>query len=57
MGKPGDVIFVPKGVLHRFVVGYKGGHALVISPSELEFYFFKVNYLTKVKYYMKQNQI
>jgi quercetin dioxygenase-like cupin family protein len=38
-GKPGDVIFVPKGSPHRFVVGYKGGHALVISPPELEFYF------------------
>ena len=41
MGKPGDVIFVPKGSPHRFVVGYKGGHALVISPPELEFYFLK----------------
>ena len=44
-GKPGDVIFVPKGTPHRFVVGYKGGHALVISPPELEFYFFKVSEL------------
>jgi quercetin dioxygenase-like cupin family protein len=43
--KPGDVIFVPKGTPHRFVVGYKGGHALVISPPELEFYFFKVSEL------------
>ncbi|MGZ5551700.1 MAG: hypothetical protein ACXWE7_13025, partial [Nitrososphaeraceae archaeon] len=30
---------------HRFDVGYKGGHALVISPPELEFYFFKVSEL------------
>ncbi|MGZ5491573.1 MAG: cupin domain-containing protein [Nitrososphaeraceae archaeon] len=44
-GKPGDIIFVPKGSLHRFDVGYKGGHALVISPPELEFYFFKVSEL------------
>jgi quercetin dioxygenase-like cupin family protein len=44
-GKPGDVIFVPKDVPHRFVVGCKGGHALVISPPELEFYFFKVSEL------------
>ena len=44
-GKPGDVIFVPKGTPHRFVVGYKGGHALVISPPELEFYFLKVSEL------------
>jgi quercetin dioxygenase-like cupin family protein len=43
-GKPGDVIFVPKSP-HRFVVGYKGGHTLVISPPELEFYFFKVSEL------------
>ena len=44
-GKPGDVIFVPKGTPHRFVAGYRGGHALVISPPELEFYFFKVGEL------------
>ena len=44
-GKPGDIIFVPKEAPHRFVVGYKGGHALVISPPELEFYFFKVSEL------------
>ena len=44
-GKPGDEIFVPKGAPHRFVVRYKGGHALVISPPELEFYFFKVSEL------------
>jgi mannose-6-phosphate isomerase-like protein (cupin superfamily) len=45
VGKPGDVIFVPKEVPHRFVVGDQGGHALVISPPELEFYFFKVSEL------------
>jgi quercetin dioxygenase-like cupin family protein len=56
-GKPGDVIFVPKETPHRFIVGYKGEHALVISPPELEFYFFKVNYLTKAKFHMKQNQV
>jgi quercetin dioxygenase-like cupin family protein len=56
-GKPGDIIFVPKEVLHRFVVGHKGGHALVISPPELEFYFFKVNYLTKGRFHMRQNQV
>lgn len=50
MGKPGDIIFVPKEAPHRFVVGEKGGHALVISPPELEFYFFKVSELTKVKF-------
>ena len=45
MGKPGDIIFVPKEAPHRFVVGHKGGHALIISPPELEFYFFKVSEL------------
>ncbi len=45
LGKPGDVIFVPKGTPHRFVVGHKGGHALVISPPDLEFYFLKVSEL------------
>ncbi len=44
-GKAGDVIFIPKGIPHRFTVGQKGGHALVISPPELEFYFFKVSEL------------
>ncbi|CAN5583920.1 hypothetical protein BH23THE1_BH23THE1_16890 [soil metagenome] len=44
-GKPGDTIFVPKKTPHRFKVGPKGGHAIVISPPELEFYFFKVGEL------------
>ena len=44
-GKSGDVIFVPQGSPHRFVVGHKGGHALVVSPPDLEFYFFKVSEL------------
>ena len=26
-------------------MGYKGGHALLISPPEFEFYFFKVSEL------------
>jgi hypothetical protein len=46
VGKPGDEIFVPKVVPHRFAVGDKGGHALVISPPELEFYFFKSSEFT-----------
>lgn len=45
MGKSGDLIFVPKGVPHRFIVGNNGGHAIVISPPELELYFFKVSEL------------
>ncbi len=45
MGKSGDTIFVPKGISHRFKVGHKGGHALIISPPELEYYFFKFSEL------------
>jgi quercetin dioxygenase-like cupin family protein len=45
VGKSGDVILVPKAVPHRFIVGPKGGHAIVISPPDLEFYFFKVSEL------------
>jgi quercetin dioxygenase-like cupin family protein len=44
-GSPGDVISVPKETPHKFVVGQKGGHALVISPPDLEFYFLKVSEL------------
>lgn len=44
-GKPGDTIFVPKDTPHRFEVGPKGGHAIVISPPELELYFFKIGEL------------
>jgi len=43
--KPGDTVFVPKDVPHRFELGAEGGHAIVISPPELEFYFFKVSEL------------
>ena len=43
--KPGDTVFVPKDTPHRFEVGAEGGHAFVISPPELEFYFFNVSEL------------
>ncbi len=45
MTKPGDVILVPKGVPHRFVAGSKGGKVIVISPPELEFYFWEISKL------------
>jgi len=45
MAKTGDVILVPKGSAHRFVAGNKGGNIIVISPPELEFYFWKVGEL------------
>jgi quercetin dioxygenase-like cupin family protein len=41
IGKPGDTIFIPKGVPHRFVVGDKGGHALVLVLQSLSFIFLK----------------
>jgi quercetin dioxygenase-like cupin family protein len=43
--KTGDAISIPKGVPHRFVVGSNGGRSLIISPPELEHYFFKVSEL------------
>ncbi|QMU53444.1 MAG: cupin domain-containing protein [Nitrosopumilus sp.] len=43
--KVGDVICVPTGALHRFVAGHNGGHVIVISPPNLEFYFWKVSKL------------
>jgi len=47
MAKAGDVIFVPRAAPHRFVAGKNGGHSLVISPPELEFYFYKVSELLR----------
>lgn len=47
-GKPGNTIFVPKETPHRLEVGSKGGHAIVISPPELEFYFFIVGELFSI---------
>jgi len=43
--KAGDVICIPTGALHRFVTGSNGGHAIVISPPNLEFYFWEVSKL------------
>jgi quercetin dioxygenase-like cupin family protein len=45
MAKAGDVILIPMDVPHRFVTGKDGGHSCVISPPELEFYFWKVGEL------------
>ena len=58
MDKSGDTIFFPKGTPHRFEVGRKGGHALIMSPPELEHYFFKVGELFskgKVSYKTESN--
>jgi len=45
MVKVGDVIFVPKEAPHRFVAGSNGGHIVVISPPQLEFYFWEISKL------------
>jgi len=41
----GAVVSVPIGAPHRFVTGKNGGRALIISPPELEHYFFQVSQL------------
>ena len=43
--KAGDVICVPTGASHRFVTGSNGGHVIVVSPPNLEFYFWEVSQL------------
>lgn len=43
--KVGNVICVPTGASHRFVTGSKGGRVTVISPPNLEFYFWEVSKL------------
>ena len=43
--KVGDVICVPTDASHRFVTGPNGGHVMVISPPNLEFYFWEVSQL------------
>ena len=45
LAKAGDSVCVPTGALHRFVTGDKGGHVMVISPPNLEFYFWEVSKL------------
>lgn len=49
-GKPiqaeaGDVVCIPTGASHRFVAGPNGGHVIVISPPNLENYFWEVGKL------------
>ena len=45
MASVGDVICVPTNVTHRFVTGKNGGHVFVVSPPNLEFYFWEVSQL------------
>lgn len=44
---PGDVIVVPKSTPHKFTTGDSGGEVLIISPPDLENYFYKVSVLLK----------
>ena len=44
--KMGDTIIVPKGISHKFNSGNNGGEFLVISPPDLENYFYKVSQLS-----------
>jgi quercetin dioxygenase-like cupin family protein len=46
--KTGDVISIPKGTPHRFIVGNTGGRVLITSPPRLEHYFFKVSELLAI---------
>ncbi len=47
LAKAGDVVCVPTGSPHRFVTGENGGHVIVSSPPNLEFYFWNVSKLLK----------
>ncbi len=40
--RPGDFVFIPKGLPHNYQSGPQGGKVLVISPSGLEGYFKEV---------------
>lgn len=41
----GDTVIVPQGISHKFYSGKTGGQFLVISPPDLEFYFYEVSQL------------
>jgi quercetin dioxygenase-like cupin family protein len=45
LAKAGDVVCVLTGSPHRFVTGENGGHVIVSSPPNLEFYFWEVSKL------------
>ncbi|MCE9652576.1 MAG: cupin domain-containing protein [Nitrosarchaeum sp.] len=44
--KSGDTITVPKGISHKFHSGNDGGEFLVISPPDLENYFYETSQLS-----------
>lgn len=43
--KTGESISVPRGIPHRFLVGTNGGRVVIISPPDLEHYFYQVSEL------------
>ncbi|NOS62686.1 MAG: cupin domain-containing protein [Nitrosarchaeum sp.] len=43
--KVGDTVTVPNGTTHKFNAGNNGGEFLVISPPDLENYFYEVSQL------------
>lgn len=49
MAKEGDVVCVSTETPHRFVTGDKGGHAIVVSPPNLEFYFWEISKLMSTR--------
>lgn len=42
MAVPGDIVVIPKGVPHRYLSGEKGGQVMVITPPNLEHYFWEI---------------
>jgi mannose-6-phosphate isomerase-like protein (cupin superfamily) len=40
--EPGDSVVIPPHIPHRYVSGDQGGHAYVITPPDLEHYFWEV---------------
>jgi mannose-6-phosphate isomerase-like protein (cupin superfamily) len=43
----GDIVIVPKNTPHKFTTGNDGGEVLIISPPDLENYFYEVSVLLK----------
>jgi mannose-6-phosphate isomerase-like protein (cupin superfamily) len=43
----GDVIIIPKDTPHKFTTGNSGGEVLIISPPDLENYFYQVSVMLK----------
>ncbi len=46
-GVPGSIVIVPKNTPHKFTTCSSGGEVLIISPPNLENYFYEVSALLK----------